>query len=172
MTQNKHLKDTISLRQGDSPLTYQQARREILKQLQVLEGLTHLSVVWEIARTNPERRPTLDEHRSALGAAEFALRDTGILEGATGRDRWRTIDGHIDLDWHGGPFAYEVVGALLRFAEDPDTGTVYPGELSPGVSRCGDLDTVWINGVRVRFRPYRPIGADASHARAWAALAE
>jgi hypothetical protein len=170
MTDNKHFKDTVRLRQGSFGLTHQQARRQIIQQLRVLDDFTHLPVIWEVARHLGRQIPTVAQHRAALGAVELALRATDILAGATERDRWRTIDGHIDLDWHGGPYAYEVVHALITFAEEPDTGTVDPGELSPGVDRCGDLNAVWINGVRVRFRPYRPIGALASHQRAWSSL--
>jgi hypothetical protein len=170
MTDNKHFKDTVRLRQYSYGLTYQQTRRQIIQQLRVLDDFTHLPVIWEVARHRGRRIPTVAQHRAALGAVELALRATDILAGATERDRWRAIDGHIDLDWHGGPYAYEVVHALITFAEEPDTGTVDPGELSPGVDRCGDLNAVWINGVRVRFRPYRPIGAAASHKLAWSSL--
>ncbi len=170
MTHNKHFKDTISFRQKVLAVTYQQARRQILGQLEILKSFPYLPVVWEISRTGWGTFPSITDHRAALGAVELGLRDTRILEGTTARDRWRTIDGHVDLDWQGGPYAHEVVDALIRLAEDPDTATLDPGELRPGVSRCGDLDAVWLNGVRVRFRPYQPIGAAASRAQVWASL--
>lgn len=85
------------------------------------------------------------------------------------RDTWRTIDGHIDMDLDG-PYAYEVVQKLIRFGEDPESGTIERGELAAGVNRVGDLNTVWVYGIRVRFQPYSPVGAEASRKQAWAAL--
>jgi hypothetical protein len=38
------------------------------------------------------------------------------------------------------------------------------------MNRLGDLDAVWIYDVRVRFRPYRPVGTEASYRQAWALL--
>ncbi|EME66156.1 hypothetical protein, partial [Amycolatopsis decaplanina] len=105
--------------------------------------------------------------RAALGAVELALRDSGILEDAQQRDKWRTIDGHIDLDWVGGPYAWEVVRELLHFAENPDTGTIEPGELLTGINALGELNAVWLDGVRVRFRPFRPIGLTPGRIAMW-----
>ncbi|WP_410648042.1 hypothetical protein [Amycolatopsis sp. cmx-4-54] len=105
---------------------------------------------------DPQPRLTVGQHRAALGAIELALRDSYILDGVKQHDRWRTIDGHIDRDWVGGPYAWEVARELLYFAENPDTSTIEPGELVPGVNALGELNAVWFDGVRVRFRPFRP----------------
>lgn len=70
----------------------------------------------------------------------------------------------------GDPYAYEVVQKLLLFSEDPESGTIEPGELAAVVSRVRDLNAVWIYGVRVRSAPCSPIGAEASRKQAWAAL--
>lgn len=130
----------------------------------------NVPVMWDITLSGASPRPPVAAHRAALGAVELALRDFHVLTGAELRDTWRTIDGHIDMDWDGGPYAHEVVQKLIRFGEDPESGTIEPGELAAGVNRIGDLNTVWIYGVRVRFRPYSPIGAETSRQQAWAAL--
>lgn len=94
-----------------------------------------------------------------------------MLDGAFNCDRWRTLDGHIDLDWEGGPFAEEVVRLLIDDAEqEPDHDVLSPGELTPGISTIGEVDAVWISGVRVRFRPFRPVGLEASQREMWARI--
>lgn len=171
MTQNKHFNATVRNRKECTGQTYTQARREVLQQLEYIAEFSHLPVMWDaVGDTGWVLHPPEEKHRAALGAIELAIRDTGILEGATRRDRWRTIDGHIDLDWVGGPYCYEVVRALISHAEDPETPSLHPGELRPGMNRVGALDAVWIYQVRVRFRPYHPIGAEASHRLAWERL--
>lgn len=168
MTQDRKLKAIIHCRQHVNGVTYRQARRAVLRELAIAAEYPHLSVVWDKASDWKCRpRPTVGQHRAALGAIELALRDSGILDGVQQRDRWRTIDGHIDLDWVGGPYAWEVVRELLHFAENPDTGTVEPGELSPGVNAIGELNAVWLDGVRVRFRPFRPIGLARARVALW-----
>lgn len=171
MTQNKHFNATVRNRKACTGQTYTQALRDVLQQLKYVAEFGHLAVMWDAVNDRGlASRPPVENHRAALGAVELGIRDTGILEGATMRDHWRTLDGHIDLDWKGGPYAVEVVRALISHAEDPVTPTLYPGELRPGINRLGDLDAVWIYGVRVRFRPYCPIGAEASRRLAWAQL--
>ncbi len=168
MTQDRKLKAIIRARQHVNDVTFRQAQREILRELKIAAEYPHLPVIWD---TDPERRsrpyPTVRQHRAALGAIELALRDSYILDGVQQRDRWRTIDGHIDLDWVGGPYAWEVVRELLHFAENPDTGTVEPGELSPGMNALGELNAVWLDGVRVRFRPFRPTGLEKERIAMW-----
>ncbi|GAA1028036.1 MULTISPECIES: hypothetical protein [Amycolatopsis] len=131
-------------------------------------------MVWECAyrRRRPLTRPSRDQHQQALGTVELAIRESGALDSAQDRDRWRTIDGHIDLDWRGGPFAHEVVGELVAYAEDPHSGTVDPGQLLPGINLLGELNAVWLNDLRVRFRPYQPIGAKLALEQMWAAMSE
>jgi hypothetical protein len=171
MTRDQAFKTTTRERAASRGINYTAARREILDQLAEVAEFGHLPVIWETARARvPFVRPPRERHQLALGAVELAIRESGALEGAVHRDRWRTLESHIDLDWEGGPYAHEVVRELIAFAEDPDTGTVDPGQLRPGVSLLGDLNAVWINGVRVRFRPYKPIGAEAAHAQLLARL--
>lgn len=168
MTSDKNLKATAHNRSGVLGITYRRARQQIDAQLEWLSAHSAVPIMWDIARSGTSPRPSVAAHRAALGAVELALRDFHVLTGAQLRDTWRTIDGHIDMDWDGGPFAHEVVQKLIRFGEDPESGTIEPGELAAGVDRVGDLNAVWIDGVRVRFRPYSPIGAEASRASAWA----
>ncbi|MFJ6677446.1 hypothetical protein ACIQMJ_40645 [Actinosynnema sp. NPDC091369] len=171
MVRDRHFKATVRNRMGVAGQTYQQARRHVLQQLTHVGDFRHLPVMWDVAgdtgRFNP---PPVKMHRAALGAVELAFRGTEILTGAQMRDYWRTLDGHIDFDWHGGPYAYEVVRELISDAENPEAPGLEPGELCPGVNRLGDLNAVWIYGVRVRFRPYEPIGAEASYRLAWKKL--
>ncbi|GGU39880.1 hypothetical protein [Lentzea flava] len=170
MTSDRNFKATAHNRSDVLGTTYRRARLQIQEQLEWLSAHPKVPVMWDIARSGASPLPSVAAHRAALGAVELALRDFHVLTGATSRDTWRTIDGHIDMDWHGGPYAHEVVQKLVRIGDDPESGTIEPGELAAGVSRVGDLNAVWIYGVRVRFRPYSPIGAEASRKQAWAAL--
>jgi hypothetical protein len=171
MVRDRHFKATVRNRMGCVGQSYQQARRYVLQQLAYVGEFGHLPVMWDVAGdTGGFNPPPVEMHRAALGAVELAIRGTGILTGARMRDCWRTLDGHIDLDWHGGPYAYEVVRELISDAENPVTPGLEPGELRPGLNRLGNLDAVWIYGVRVRFRPYDPIGAEASHRLVWKEL--
>ncbi|MGW3960468.1 hypothetical protein ACWED2_11660 [Amycolatopsis sp. NPDC005003] len=168
MTQDRKLKAIIHVRQHMNGVTYRQARREVLQELAIAAEYPHLPLIWDKAPDWQYRpRPTVRRHRTALGAIELALRDSGTLDGVRQRDQWRTIDGHIDVDWVGGPYAWEVVHELLHFAENPVTGTVEPGELSPGINALGELNAVWLDGVRVRFRPFRPTGLARAHVALW-----
>lgn len=171
MTTNKHLKDTARRRSGYHGISYQQARREIQRELDRLAPFDHLPIIWETGRPRTRLEiPSQESHRAALGAVQLAFRDCSIMVGATDQDRWRTLDGHIDLDWTGGAFAHEVVLALLGQAEGPNSDTLHQGEVRPGLSAVGDLNSVWIGGVRVRFRPARPIGHAVSLKRHFAGL--
>ncbi|WP_410582700.1 hypothetical protein [Amycolatopsis sp. lyj-108] len=142
------------------------SQRDVYQGRAILDEFSHLPL---ISDRDGDRWPcpTVGQHRAALGAIELALRDSWILDGVQQRDRWRTIDGHIDLDWVGGPYAWEVVRELLYFAENPNTGTIEPGELSPGINALGELNAVWLDGVRVRFRPFRPTGLARSRIAMW-----
>ncbi|WP_329072545.1 hypothetical protein [Amycolatopsis sp. NBC_01480] len=171
MTHDQAFKTAARERAASRGINYTAARREILDQLAEVAEFGHLPVIWESARVRvPFVRPPRERHQLALGAIELAIRESGALEGAMHRDRWRTLDSHIDLDWDGGPYAHEVLRELIAFAEAPDTGTVDPGQLRPGVSLLGDLNAVWISGVRVRFRPYKPIGAETARAQTLAGI--
>ncbi|MBE1580439.1 hypothetical protein ACFORH_43255 [Amycolatopsis roodepoortensis] len=168
MTQDRKFKEIIHARQHAFDVTYRQARRDVEKELAITTKYPHLTPIWDKGLVETHWPiPTVGQHRAALGAIELALRDTGILEGAQQRDRWRTIDGHIDLDWVGGPYAWEVVRELLYFAQNPDTGTIEPGELLPGINALGELNAVWLDGVRVRFRPFRPAGLTPGRIAMW-----
>jgi hypothetical protein len=168
MTQDRKRKAIIHARQRMNGITYLQALREVSRELAVADEYPHLSVIWDEVHDGQCRpRPTVNQHRAALGAIELALRDSSILDGVQQRDRWRTIDGHIDLDWVGGPYAWEVVRELLHFAQNPVTGTVEPGELSLGVNALGELNAVWLDGVRVRFRPFQPTGLARARIAMW-----
>lgn len=170
---NRHLKKTASVRAEYKGVKYTQARREILDSLACISEFGHLPIMWDCA--NDDRSAPLPpemNYRAALGAVQLAMRDLNTLAGARSCDHWRTIDGHVGLDWDRGPYLHEVVRELLADAEDPFTPGLRPGELLPGLSRLGDLNAVWIYGVRVRFRPYNPIGSEASHRLAWAELDE
>ncbi|GAA4415702.1 hypothetical protein ACFQV2_31630 [Actinokineospora soli] len=172
MTHDRHIKATTRNRAECLGQTYTQARRDILGEVERLHQFPHLPITWEVGRPSRRCAPEVAAYRGALGAVELALRDCDILSGAANRDRWRTLDGHIDLDWEGGPFAHDVVCELIALAEDELNRVLVPGEVAPGMDRIGNLNAVWINGVRVRFRPFRPIGAEASHQLAWEALRE
>ena len=107
---------------------------------------------------------TLERDARALVAGRLllALRTGMILDSTWSLDWWRTLDGHIDIEWQGGPFPYEVAAELVNLAADDEVTTEFVS---------GDLDQVtlspaepqspavlWLKGVRVRLRALEPLG--------------
>lgn len=51
MTAHKHLKDTARHRSTCYEVTYQQALREIVEQINWLDAYPHLAIMWELGRS-------------------------------------------------------------------------------------------------------------------------
>lgn len=119
-------------------------------------------------------RPTTEQMHRSLGQVLLALRESRILDGAYDLDYWRSVDGHVDVDWRRGAYATEVVTALLELADSPDHEVLTSADITTNqADNSSQCAVVWINGVRVRFRPYEPIGAErAVRERLAAAISE
>jgi hypothetical protein len=168
MPTNKHLKDAAHSRAELRDVAYQRALREVVEELTWLHRhAPTIAVIWDAGIPLRAAIPDETARRTALGAVGLALRESRALDGVINVDHWRTLEGHIDYDWPDGPYANEVVRQLITFAENPETGTIEPGEFSAGFDHYGTMRSVWINRVRVRFRPYSPVGMKAHCRRMW-----
>lgn len=118
------------------------------------------------------QRPTNDQWCLALGKLQATFDTLIALQGAHNIDRWKTGDGHIGVDWSSGPYAHEVIAEILEQLATPGIPTfIDHDEVTVERSNTGELNTLWIDDVRVRMRPIDPVGVDAANEELFRQLA-
>jgi hypothetical protein len=89
-------------------------------------------------------------------------------------DHWKTLDGHVEIDWQEGPYAHEVAIALMELVADQEVSALLEAADISGVSYNSlapeSSAQLVVRGVRVRLRPLNPLGHEEAARRVFARI--